>query len=192
MQNTTTYYITHLQKPALELQNAFIKRFKQTWGLRESVCELVIQIGHLIHTLSTDNVLLADALQQQARKPINNIADELSDCLLSLLSISFYTPISESDIENTFSLKNFNISNLNDVTLALSVLGPQLLDSYEIYSGLKPGFKRDERKIFISLWAKIFTIILELADFKNIDLEKQFNHMLESAYLFLSTPSSQQ
>jgi len=186
MQKTTTYYITHLQKPALELQNAFIKKFKQTWGLRESVCELVIQIGHLIHALSTENLSLTDALQQQARKPIHNISDELSDCLLSLLSISFYTPISETDIENIPPLQNLDISNLNDVTLALSVLGPQLLDSYEIYIGLKPGFKRDERKIFITLWEKIFMIILELANFNNIDLEKQFHHMLESAYHFLS------
>ena len=180
------YYVELLQRPAFELQNAFIHKFNQNWGLRESVCELVIQIGHLVHAVNSENSNTFDFLQQPQRKKIENVGDELSDCLLSLLSIGVYADISQTDIDKVRLSQQNNILTQMEITSALSILSAQLLDSYEIYCGLKPSFKRDEKEVFISLWYKIFEFVIMLAEQKGIVLEEHFNLMLKDAWNFLN------
>ena len=185
MQEEIKHYLTVLQTRAFNLQNAFIHKFKQDWHLRESVCELVIQIGHLVHALNSENSNTFDFLQQAHRKRIENIGDELSDCMLSLLSISVYADISDTDIQEMSKVKMDQTLSPSDTTVALSILSAQLLDSYEIYCGLKPGFQPYERKTFLSMWYKIFVLVILIAKRKNISLEEQFSAMLNDAENFL-------
>lgn len=188
MQNQSqiiSFYIQRLQKKAINLQNAFIVKFHQNWGLKESVCELVIQLGHLVHALSRDNQIIFRALQQPGRKKIQNIADEISDCLLSILSISVFANITADEIASIKCVVYPHKLNQNNLMLLLSILGSQLLDCYEIYSGLKPKFQRNERKCFISLWSTIFICITYIADRQQINIEKQFEYMVEEANAFL-------
>ena len=68
--------ILKLRKKAFGLQQMFIKRFEQQWGLRESVEELSIQIGHLIQSMINNQKFdISAAAYNQRNRCLKNIND---------------------------------------------------------------------------------------------------------------------
>lgn len=50
-------YLNEINELGFALQQDFIVKFKQDWGLKESAAELVIQIGHLTQALIENDLI---------------------------------------------------------------------------------------------------------------------------------------
>lgn len=175
-----------LSERAFQLQNKFIKKFNQKWNLRESCAELGIQIGHLAQALIENNKIPTNkhSWQQYNRNLINNIADELADCFLSICSIFHFAKITNDEIEK-FPPTVIIDNNYSKLLIELHVLSMQLLDSAEVYDGLKPKFHRDERLLLLSSWRNLLHILTYIVLQEKIDIIWKFKQMEESATKFL-------
>lgn len=179
----TEHPILNLKDKAFDLQNKFIKRFDQTWGLHESVEELCIQIGHLCQSFINNKKLNnhAEAFNQNNRI-LSHIKDELCDCFLSMCSIYKFYDMKEQDLP----IHNISTQKTCDELITeLFVLSAQLLDSCLILKGTKPAFDRDEKAIFLNRYSAILQILEQISATEKINMEKEFDKMIERTLLFL-------
>lgn len=175
--------ILKLRKKAFKLQQMFIKRFEQQWGLRESVEELSIQIGHLIQSMINNQKFSISAIPyNQPNRCLQNIKDELCDCFLSICSICEFANINTDELYIHNTIKNDKL----ELVVELSLLSAQLLDSCLILQGTKPGFDRDEQKIFLTTYSLIIHNLELLAQLENTDIEAEFDAMIERTLDFLN------
>ena len=176
------YRILMLKNKAYKLQRQFIERFHQTWNLRESVEELAIQIGHLSQSIINNGKLekSIDA-HNQPNRILEHIKDELCDCFLSICSIYIFFDI-KKDEETCNHTENKDEKTL---IVELAILAGQLLDSCLIIEGIKPSFKRDERKIFLHTYFTMVNILETIAKIENMDIEHEFDKMITRTLYFL-------
>lgn len=175
--------VLNLSPQANELQYKFIKKFNQTWGLKESVIELNIQIGHLSQSLINQGLIKNVLPWNQPNRCLNNISDELCDCFLSVCSIYNFFAIKNSEIK-TINAKKYE--SYTEAMIDLFNLSAQLQDSCMICLNIKPNLNRDERAQFLFIYFNIVEILSFLADTLQIDIETEFSTMIESALDFLN------
>lgn len=180
-------YLEEIKDLGFALQQDFIVKFEQDWGLIESAAELVIQIGHLAQAMIENDLIATNkhSWPQLNRKPINNIKDELADCFLSVCSIYGFAHITEDDIKKYPYIAILD-GDHTKLLIDLQVLSAQLLDSCEIYKGLKPSFNRNERAVLISCWRNILHILTHISEDLQYNVVDAFKEMEKDARNFLS------
>lgn len=185
--DTGLKYLNEIKDLGFALQQDFIIKFKQDWGLKESAAELVIQIGHLTQALIENDLIITNkhSWPQLNRKPIDNIKDELADCFLSICSIYGFANITEEEIKKYPYIAILD-GNYTKLAIDLQILSAQLLDSCEIFKGLKPKFNRDERAVLISCWRNLLHILTHLSEDLQYDIVTAFKDMEKDARKFLS------
>lgn len=177
------YSILGLRKKASDLQSKFITKFKQTWGLRESVEELNIQIGHLCQSFINNRKLQSNAEAfNQPNRILLNIKDELCDCFLSICSIYEFYGIKQEQLVN----RNIQNKQIEELMMELFILSAQLLDSCLILQGIKPPLNRDENTFFVGTYSVILTILEKVSVIEQLDMETEFNKMIEQTLFYLN------
>ncbi len=174
--------ILSLRTKAFDLQSKFITKFKQTWGLRESVEELNIQIGHLCQSFINNRKLQngAEAFNQPNRMLLN-IKDELCDCFLSICSIYEFYGIKQEQLIS----ENIQNKPIGELMMELFILSSQLLDSCLILQGIKPPLNRDENTVFVKTYSMILTILEKISVIEQLDMETEFDKMIEQTLVYL-------
>lgn len=176
------YCVLDLKEKAFNLQCKFITKYKQQWGLRESVEELNIQIGHLCQSLINNMLIKQDVNAfNQPNRILQNISDELCDCFLSICSIyKFY------GIKNE-QLTSYNVSNknFNALVMELFILSSQLLDSCLIIYKIKPALNRNEHLIFMDRYSAILNILEFIPKKYHLDINAEFDKMIKRTLDYL-------
>lgn len=175
--------ILDLRMKAFDLQSKFITKFKQTWGLRESVEELNIQIGHLCQSFINNRKLQSSVAPfNQPNRILLNIKDELCDCFLSICSIYEFYGMKQEQLINP----NIQNKQLKELMMELFILSAQLLDSCLILQGIKPPLNRDEDTVFIKTYSVILATLEKISVIEQLDMETEFNKMIEKTLIYLN------
>lgn len=175
--------ILDLRMKAFNLQSKFIVKFKQTWGLREAVEELNVQIGHLCQSFINNRKLQNNAEAfNQPHRTLLNIKDELCDCFLSVCSIYEFYGIEQEQLIN----QNIQNKQIEELILELFVLSTQLLDSCLILQGIKPSLNRNEDIVFLKTYSVILSILEKISAIEQLDMGKEFDKMIEQTLLYLN------
>ncbi len=174
--------ILRLKEKAFDLQCKFIARFKQTWGLRESVEELNVQTGHLCQSFVNNKRFRSNVNAfNQPHRTLTNIKDELCDCFLSICSIYKFYGIKEDELPT----HNIPQKEPDELVMELFILSTQLLDSTLILQGIKPPLNRDENLIFLNNYSAILKILEQISIAEKLDIETEFDKMIEQTLSYL-------
>lgn len=174
-----------LKKQAYTLFCAFDKTFNNKWGTLEVACEYCIQLGHLGIVLSQDKLIDLDINNiKEPKRNLHNISDELSDCLLQLLTLCTLLKI-------TPVLKKQPAINFTQNYGQLIIMAAQIADSTMIINKRKFALNRNEKEFISSRINKSFNIIITMFSSLGYDHQKEFIKMTKATQLFLNKRKNQ-
>lgn len=172
--------VTHRMKnQSLELHNILQRTSTHEWDIQDIVCELTIQLGHLIQ--ATGHTVEAYAEEERNLK---DIGDEIADVhlQLSLLMLIFnLEPRLKSQEEGTI--------HHGSLLTSAFFIASQLMESSMRLNGKRFSQKRDdlvnnEEEFFKLKLSQLYTCITSLTRQKQVILNDAFADMSDSIHKF--------
>ena len=181
------------------LQETFIlhKKFDKTrgkkWSILQVFCELNIQVGQLgFLIINNYNKQYKEFLEEKDRN-INNINDEICDCVLQIGTILNIFDFNIFKIFKDFSKYRKKLEN-NSIFLysSLSCFSQRLLESalrienYRFRKNISKYYKNDEKLFIYDQIGKMIIILLKFIKIFKINIFKEFRDMEQDATKFLN------
>ena len=166
---------------SIALESQFSKIKKNKWDdSMVIIAELNVQLGQLFSIFETTEDL-------EPERKFQDIGDELSDILLSLLYLSSLEKMSGFDIIIYKSLEN---TDLRGLSVVLGKLSEAILEKKGYRFQRNHGNFPDLQSYIISLISLMYLIIFAYANENNIDLNYEFQKMIDSAQNFVEQKKS--
>ena len=174
--NNLQLFLTNEYKKALLLSNEFSKLPNKEWNSLIVLLELNVQIGHVFNTFNHDEDIT------EINRPINNLGDELSDVLLQLCYLLYLEKIELNSLDE---YQNYQYSHLDGLSILFGQLTEALLEKYGYrFSKDRTNFA-DINAFIKDRIVKVFIIVLKMADYYNLNMNKEFDDMYEDADNFV-------
>lgn len=168
-------FLNNYYEKALSLSNNFKLTREKEWDSLIILNELAIQIGHIY------NIIYKNEIVNEAGREFNNLGDELSDILLQLIALSNELQI------NMYDISKYHIKEDNwfSIPIIFGQLNESIMELYG-YRFNKPrvGFK-NVLEFIKSRILILFKITYQISLKYNLDIENEFEKMLEDANGFL-------
>ena len=167
-------FLNNNYKNAVDLSNKFKKTRILDWTALDILNELSVQISHVF------NIFYKDCSEKNRK--INNLGDELSDVILQLIALSDLIKINLYDFQDEDLISSSNIEDL-------TVLFGQLVEANMEINNKRFYKKREDYEshedFIISIITKMMSIVFNVAQTHNLDLNQEFNDMYKDASGFL-------
>lgn len=175
--NNIINFLNNYYDKAIKLSNEFSVTRSFEWGNLLILNELSIQIGHIY------NVVYKNDVVNEKDRIFDNLGDEISDVLLQLIALS------DSLNLDLYEIKDMEMFDEKD-WLSLPILFGQLNEAImekEGYRFSKPrkGFSNIDEFIKNRI-LRLFIITYNISLNYNLDIQKEFELMLEDANGFLA------
>lgn len=168
------HFLDKNYKSAIDLSNKFKKTRILEWTALDILNELSVQISHVF------NVFYKNCSEKNRK--INNLGDELSDVILQLIALSDLIKINLYDFQDEDLISSSNIEDL-------AVLFGQLVEANMEINNKRFYKKREDyeshEEFIISIITKMMSIVFNVAEIHNLDLDQEFNDMYKDASRFL-------
>lgn len=174
--NKVIRFLDNYYKKAIKLSNDFGVTRDFDWTPLLILNELSIQVGHIY------NIIYQSEAVNEPRRAFTNLGDELSDVFLQLIALADSMNIDMYDIKELKPIKE-------DDWLAFPVLFGQLNEAVMEKCGFRfnkarCGFATTDDFIKNRI-LRLFDVTYQIALKYNLDIEKEFDLMLQDANAFL-------
>ena len=174
--NQIISFLNLFYKDALKLENDFNITKAKKWNPQIYLNELYVQVGHVY------NVLYSDSNINENKRNISNLGDELSDVILQLINLANALNI---DLYEIKYFENFNYSDLNGISILLGQLTEVIMEENDCrFKKNRDGFDNSYAFVKDRIF-KLFIIAFKIAEYYNLDMNKEFQLMLDDANGFL-------
>ena len=175
--NEVKEFLIKYNKKAIDLSNAFKKTRKKEWTPLIILNELSVQIGHIY------NVEYKSIVVNEPGRDFNNLGDELSDVFLQLIALADMLNIKMLDI---VKMEEINESSWRSLPILFGQLNEAVMEKYG-YRFTKPRDTFETLDDFIKdRIFRLFFISYNIAIRNNLNIEEEFEKMLEDASGFLA------
>lgn len=169
-------FLNNYYDKAVKLSNDFAITRSLDWNSLIILNELAVQVGHIY------NVVYKNEIVNEKDREFTNLGDELSDVILQLIALADSLKIDMYEIKN---IETFDEKDWLSLPILLGQLNEAIMEKEE-YRFIKPrkGFSTIEEFIKNIIF-KLFIITYNISLKYNLDIEKEFELMLEDANEFL-------
>ena len=155
--------------------------------MEEYLLELNIQIGHVIYAAYYDKLLNMEEVKEKFRD-VHNLGDELADVIMQLFTLDYLLGV---EFVNQGECK-ITEKTIRDLILLMPIICGQIQDAYLRAVKYKQGMGRadsEEWDMIGKSLGKLFSLCIQLANLANLDLEREYELMLEDANHYLDSIS---
>ena len=177
----------------IKLRRYFKITESKKWDFYKGVNELIVQIGHLGIALHSKFKTEDFEEVREKGRIIENIADELSDCLLQVVPLMLSVGFSEKEVLDVIQKRRVSISQtpVQVQYQKLIIIASQLVESSMKIFTIRFAKKRDdyytsEESFIRDRLSQFLVCLLDLYTFFEIDIYQSFYDMREEAENFLS------
>ena len=147
------------------MSEAFSKTRDKDWGPLVILNELGVQIGQIY------NIIYQNDCVSEQNRVFSNLGDELSDVLLQLIALSD---------------KEVHEINWMSFPILFGQLNEAVMEKYGYrFSKPRKGYRSIDEFIQHRIFL-MFQISIQIAKFHGLDMEKEFDEMIEDATNFLN------
>lgn len=170
-------FLNKFYDKALSLSEAFSKTRDKDWGPLVILNELGVQIGQIY------NIIYQNDCVSEQNRVFSNLGDELSDVLLQLIALSDSMSFDFYEIKNC---KEVHEINWMSFPILFGQLNEAVMEKYGYrFSKPRKGYRSIDEFIQHRIFL-MFQISIQIAKFHGLDMEKEFDEMIEDATNFLN------
>lgn len=163
------FFDSFLEKSKI-LRERFVITTKNEWNPMSVLTELYVQIGHVYTVLKNSSYL-------EENRKIDDLGDEVSDVVFQLIIIA---NMYDFDYES-YHTKKLDNPTLEDLIIVIGQLSEAVMeDCGHRFEKPRQGFSTTLDFIAFKI-SQGFDIIFNIADSLNLQLEKEYQKMIDSA-----------